>query len=74
MIIPDPIEIMKQRQEESMDRIVIINDVECYPCDDCGKATPLDDIVCMDPLGVSGGIYGDCLDRWIEEREKNETG
>jgi hypothetical protein len=68
MIIPDPIEIMKRRQEESIDRIVIIDGIEYYPCDDCGKATPLDDIVCMDPSGASGGICGDCLDKWIEER------
>jgi hypothetical protein len=68
MYILDLLERLKQRQEESMDRIVIINGVEYYPCDDCGKATPINDIVCMDPLGVSGGICGDCLDKWIEER------
>lgn len=60
--LPDPIELMEQSQETSMDRVVVVDGVGCYPCDNCGKLVLLDDIICMDPLGVSGGICGDCLD------------
>jgi hypothetical protein len=70
MYIPDPIELMERIEEATIDRIEIADGVECYPCDDCGKATTLNDIVCMDPLGVSGGICGDCFDIWVKVKEK----
>lgn len=60
MYIPDPTEIMDAMMEASMDRVKTVDGVECYPCDFCGKLVPLDDVVCLDPLGISGGICGDC--------------
>lgn len=67
MYIPDPAEILERAVESSMDRIKTVDGVEYYPCDNCGKLTPLEEVECMDPLGVSGGICGDCFDRWIKE-------
>lgn len=71
-MIPDPIEIMERKQEASIDRIITVDRIECYPCDDCGKATPLDDIVCMDPTGASGGICSNCFGHWMKEARKTD--
>lgn len=67
MYIPDPIELLDMREEAAMDRVETVDGVYMYPCDDCGELTPINEIECMDTIGVIG-ICPTCFDRWCRNK------
>ena len=46
--IPDPVELMESRMEREIDKIDADNN---YPCMNCGEKFPVDQGICMSPLG-----------------------
>lgn len=66
MRVPDPIELLKTRQERFMDEYI-----DEYTCMDCGKKVDYE-LMCPSPIGDGPALCAECMRSVLDKGNVNE--